>query len=138
MVVHFFLLFFCKSMQGWIVVTQKSFQVVGGGHCERAEKSSVAIKRIMDDLFNNDIPLPWCKKHEMLKVSLYTPLKYELRGKVKEDGEYLPKDNEYTVGYTVRMWTTNQGGIPIIQDRYVILRTQKAEKGETEWCVAMM
>ena len=37
MVVHFFLLFFCKSMQGWIVVTQKSFQVVGGGHCERTE-----------------------------------------------------------------------------------------------------
>ena len=127
-----------KAVITIVAIMFASHSSAGEQQKKPAEKSSVAIKRIMDDLFNNDIPLPWCKKHEMLKVSLYTPLKYELRGKVKEDGEYLPKDNEYTVGYTVRMWTTNQGGIPIIQDRYVILRTQKAEKGETEWCVAMM
>ena len=27
----------CIRDRGWIVVTQKSFQVVGGGHCERTE-----------------------------------------------------------------------------------------------------
>lgn len=103
------------------------------------EKASVALKRMMSDMVEKDILPVYCKGSEDKGMisPIYTPMKYEMRGTVNEDGEYEEKLKGYVARYGVRLWSSNKEGIPIIKDRLIIMETQKDKNNQDIWCIAV-
>ncbi len=101
------------------------------------EKASVALKRMMSDMVEKDILPEYCKGNEDMISPIYTPMKYEMRGTVNEDGEYEEKLKGYVARYGVRLWSSNKEGIPIIKDHFIIMKTQKGKNNQDIWCIAV-
>jgi hypothetical protein len=102
------------------------------------EKASIALKRMMSDMVDKDILPEYCKGYEEMVSSIYTPMKYEMRGTVDDDGEYEEEQKGYIARYGVRLWSSNKEGIPIIKDRSIVMKTQKDKSNQEVWCIALL
>jgi hypothetical protein len=80
----------------------------------------------------------WCKDRTLFATELFTPTKFEILGAPSSDTFYSEQSGAYWTNYTVRIWSTNKGGIPIVNDWSISVKygeRQYSSPGNLAWCI---
>ncbi len=80
----------------------------------------------------------WCKDRTQFAAELFTPTKFEILDAPSADNYYNERSGAYWNNYTVRIWSTNRGGIPIVNDWSFSLKyaeSQYSSPGNLSWCI---
>ncbi|WP_293934385.1 hypothetical protein [Iodobacter sp.] len=80
----------------------------------------------------------WCKDSAEYATEFFSPTKFEILGKPEADTFYNDKIGAYWNIYSVRVWSSNQGGVAIIKDWKISLKFAEkkyAPEDRYQWCL---
>lgn len=80
----------------------------------------------------------WCAGQTLFQTEFFAPTKYEILGAPSNDSFYSDRSGAYWTNYTVRLWSSNKGGSPVVKDWGISLKwseQQYAQPGTLSWCI---
>ncbi|MDR6539486.1 hypothetical protein [Variovorax soli] len=96
-----------------------------------------AISRIMDGAVQGrPISASWCRDSASLSSDLFAVRDYKLLDVGKKKSDTPISTGEYVQHYSIRVESSNRGGMPIVKDWGFLMKYGDLNLGGIGWCVA--
>ena len=83
----------------------------------------------------------WCADRTLVQTEFFAPTKYEILGKPDSSQLYSEEFGAYWSGHSVRLWSSNKGGSPIVKDWQISMKWSEkmyAPPGVLSWCINLV
>ena len=83
----------------------------------------------------------WCADHAIMATEFFAPTRYEILSQPDRELRYSDAVGAYWSVHTVRLWSSNKGGSPIVKDWSISLgwsEKKYAQAGTLSWCIRIV